>query len=116
MNGFTLIELLVTMAILAILSAIAVPQYKDYRARAFDINAQLEVRNVAMAEEVYFLDEESYFDCQGQDCLQLPGITKISEGVQIVVESNGEQFTVAGSHVKGTGKVFTWDSSQGGFG
>jgi prepilin-type N-terminal cleavage/methylation domain-containing protein len=35
-QGFTLIELLIAMSIISILSAIAAPQFKSYRQKAYD--------------------------------------------------------------------------------
>ena len=115
MNGFTLIELLVAMAIASILSAIAIPQYRDYKARAFDIKAQLEIRNIVSAEEVHFLDTEEYLACSNSECEELPGIARVSDDVSIDVSVDNDSYVVEGSHTKGSGKVFVWNSEQGGF-
>jgi type IV pilus assembly protein PilA len=62
-QGFTLIELLVVMAIVSILTAIAVPQYDAYKKRSFDLRAATDLHNIATAEEAYFMDNEEYLSC-----------------------------------------------------
>jgi len=44
-TGFTLIELMIVLAVIGILSALAIPQFSEYRAKANDSNVQADVRN-----------------------------------------------------------------------
>ncbi|MBX7137178.1 MAG: prepilin-type N-terminal cleavage/methylation domain-containing protein [Oligoflexia bacterium] len=113
-RGFTLLELLITMSIVLSLAAIAIPQYADYRRRAFDIRALNDLRNIATAEEVYFLDTETYLSCVDADCEELPGIAKLSQGVSVQIQAQATAFAGSATHPKGTGKIFEWDSEQGG--
>lgn len=113
-TGFTLIELLVVMGIVSTLVAIALPRYAAYRANAFDARAEVDLRSVAMAEEAYFLAKEEYLSCSGASCTQLPGIKKLSDGVQLAIEASATSFAGTASHPQGSGKVFTWDSEGGG--
>lgn len=113
-SGFTLIELLVVMAIILILTAIAVPNFQQFRKKAYDTQALSDLRSLALAEESYFLDNESYASCSNNSCAGLPGIKKISPGVEISASGNTENYSITARHSKGTGKVYSWDSNQGG--
>jgi prepilin-type N-terminal cleavage/methylation domain-containing protein len=64
-NGFTLIELLVVVAIIGVIAAIAIPQYAQYRIRAYDTSAKQEVKQLIMAEEAYMATYGRYVSCNG---------------------------------------------------
>jgi prepilin-type N-terminal cleavage/methylation domain-containing protein len=112
--GFTLLELLVVLAIVAALAATAIPQYHQYRRRAFDMRAKSDLRNVALAEEMYFLDSERYLECVDSGCLTLSGIARISTGVSLQVTATTTGFIATATHPQGSGKSFLWSSQEGG--
>src|SRR3990172_2493947 len=58
--GFTLIELLIVVAIIAILAAIAIPNFLAAQVRAKASRAKAGMRTVATALESYYVDNNEY--------------------------------------------------------
>ena len=59
-KGFTLIELLIVVAIIGILAGIAIPNFLASRTKAKISRAFADMRAIANALEMYYLDEGSY--------------------------------------------------------
>lgn len=55
-GGFTLVELLITMGIIAILAAVAIPNFISYRQRGYDGTARSDAKNSYTAAQAYFND------------------------------------------------------------
>ena len=85
-KGFTLIELMIVIAIIGILAAIAIPQFAAYRVRAYNASANADLRNLATAQEAYFVDEQIYCSSVAQLVLSYGAIT--SKNVTMTINSN----------------------------
>ena len=64
-EGFTLIELMVVVAIIEILSAIAVPNFKKYQAKAKQSEAKIQLAAIYSTEIGAIADFDSYGTCIG---------------------------------------------------
>ena len=100
-KGFTLIELTIVIAIIGILAAIAIPQFSNYRMRAYDSAVISDLKNTSLAEEAYYNDHKSYT----KDRSRLPG-NYASEGVVHVADASDKGYTLIGYHPSGN-KTFT---------
>jgi len=64
-KAFTLIELLIVVAIIAILAMIAVPNFLEAQVRAKVSRAKTDMRSIAVAEEAYRVDWNTYTHSNG---------------------------------------------------
>jgi type IV pilus assembly protein PilA len=61
--GFTLVELMVVVAIIGLLSAVAIPNFKKYQAKSKTSEAKLQLAALYTAETSFFSDFDTYHIC-----------------------------------------------------
>lgn len=61
--GFTLVELMVVVAIIGLLSAVAIPNFKKYQAKAKTSEAKLQLASLYSAQTSFFSDYDYYATC-----------------------------------------------------
>ena len=72
-RGFTLIEVMITVAIIAILAAVALPSYSSYVMRANVTDAAKGLSEMRLKMEQYFQDQRTYLGaCVGGTLAPLP--------------------------------------------
>ena len=115
-GGFTLIELLIVVAIIAILAAIAIPQFSGYRSRSVRASMIADGRNVATSMEAYFTDSGTYLPADG---LTVTGpnafgalVTALanvrpSKNNTVAIASVANQYTITVTNLNGDGGAFT---------
>jgi type IV pilus assembly protein PilE len=99
-QGFTLIEMMITVAIIAILAAIALPAYNDYLLRGRISEAQSQLAAMRSKLETYFLDNRTYVGaCQPGTVAPLPPAGRFTYSCPVLtansytVQATGEGFT-----------------------
>jgi len=122
-RGFTLIELLIVIAIIAILAAIAIPQFAAYRQRAIRAEMVSDARNIATIEEALFSDNQSYYQLDGSTGLTTAGPTngkqniRITQGNSVNVTGYPAAYTITVTNLgSGTGNYTLTNDGSAGFG
>ena len=73
-KGFTLIELMITVAVIAILAAIALPSYSDYVLRSKFSEATGNLADLRVKMEQYYADNRRYSSTAGGGTCGIPGV------------------------------------------
>jgi type IV pilus assembly protein PilE len=115
-KGFTLIELMITVAVIAILASIAIPNYSDYVRRGRAVEATSILANLKNRMEQYYQDNKTYADV---GALIAPCSPAPSEAKYFTFACTGVQddavFTITATPVAGQGMdnfSFTIDQSN----
>ncbi len=64
-GGFTLVELMVVVGIIGILTAVAIPNFQTYQARARTSEAKIQLSSAYLALNGLFSDYDTYATCLG---------------------------------------------------
>ena len=97
-SGFTLVELMVVVAIIGLLSAVAIPNFQKYQARAKTAEAKLQLSAIYTAEASFFADYNLYHNClqyMGYDPREESASRYFTTGFPLTPAINGAAYTSA---------------------
>ena len=100
LEGFTLLEMIVSVAIIAILGAVAVPSYIRSQTKGRQAEAKASLAQIYIAERSNFSDGSTYTQCITKIGVGYPdrrfyAVTAVNDAASAVCGPNGDQLCTA---------------------
>jgi prepilin-type N-terminal cleavage/methylation domain-containing protein len=111
-GGFTLIEVLVVVAIIGVLSAIAIPQYASYKQQGLDADARASLHNMATAMEAYFVTAGDYTGASLATLEASYGYRPSADVAAAIATADTSHYVLTAAMAGGSG-TFSFDSNTG---
>lgn len=98
-DGFTLVEILIVTVIIGILAGIAMMRWHDKKVDAFVATMKSDLRNVAVAQEAYYSDNQTYASDVGQLAF------RNSTNITVTVSGTQVGWAASASHPAANGRT-----------
>jgi len=112
-KGFTLIELMIVVAIIGVLSAIAVPAYKDYVKKSEGATALATMKSLITSAELWYQQEGSFNQSDSAEILTNLGVDATTSPLgEISIADNKLTFTFGGDSAVASGTTINYERNE----
>ncbi|GAA5647009.1 MULTISPECIES: pilin [Vibrio] len=110
-SGFTLIELMIVVAIIGVLSAIAVPAYKSYVSKSEMASGLATIKSLITPAEIYYQQNSSLSGASLTNDLGISAGSSTLGTVSLLSSNDGLRFTFSDSSINGATITFSRGTS-----